>query len=367
MAVPLLDVPAQNGPLESELQAAFLRVLQSGHYILGPEVQTFEEEMATDCGVPYAIGVSSGTDALLLALMSIGIGPGDEVLCPSFTFFATAGSIARTGATPVFVDSIEDTFNIDVADAATKITPRTRAIIPVHLFGGAADMDAVNALANTHSLRVIEDAAQAQGARLQGKPVGSLGDCATFSFYPTKNLGALGDAGMFVTSHDDLAQRARLLRNHGAKPKYHHEAVGGNFRLDELQAAFLRVKRTQLKGWIDRRITNAAQYRKQLENVPGLILPQEAVGHTWNQFTIRLENRGCRDALASRLREAGIGHEIYYPEALHVQPCFATHKPAPCPVAEQLSGQVLSLPIYPELHPTQIEEVCSQIESFAHA
>jgi len=367
MAVPLLDVPAQNGPLESELQAAFLRVLQSGRYILGPEVQAFEEEMATDCGVPHAIGVSSGTDALLLALMSIGIGPGDEVLCPSFTFFATAGSIARTGATPVFVDSREDTFNIDVADAATKITPRTRAIIPVHLFGGTADMDAVNALAKTHSLKVIEDAAQALGARLQGKPVGSLGDCATFSFYPTKNLGGLGDAGMFVTAHDDIAQRARLLRNHGAKPKYHHEAIGGNFRLDELQAAFLRVKRTQLKGWIDRRITNAAQYRKQLENVPGLILPQEAVGHTWNQFTIRLENRGRRDALASRLREAGIGHEIYYPEALHVQPCFATHKPAPCPVAEQLSGQVLSLPIYPELYPTQIEEVCSQIESFARA
>ena len=329
MAVPLLDVPAQNGPLESELQAAFLRVLKSGRYILGPEVQAFEEEVATDCGVPHAIGVSSGTDALLLALMSIGIGPGDEVLCPSFTFFATAGSIARTGATPVFVDSTEDTFNIDVADAATKITPRTRAIIPVHLFGGTADMDAVNALANTHSLKVIEDAAQAQGARLQGKPVGSLGDCATFSFYPTKNLGALGDAGMFVTAHDDLAQRARLLRNHGAKPKYHHEAVGGNFRLDEMQAAFLRVKRTQLKGWIDRRITNAAQYRKQLENVPDLILPQEDVGHTWNQFTIRLENRGCRDALASRLREAGIGHEIYYPEALHVQPCLPRISPPP--------------------------------------
>ena len=367
MAVPLLDVPAQNGPLESELQAAFLRVLQSGRYILGPEVHAFEEEMAADCGVPYAIGVSSGTDALLLALMSLDIGPGDEVLCPSFTFFATAGSIARTGATPVFVDSREDTFNIDVADAATKITSRTRAIIPVHLFGGTADMDAVNALANTHSLKVIEDAAQAQGARLQGKPVGSLGDCATFSFYPTKNLGALGDAGMFVTAHDDLAQRARLLRNHGAKPKYHHEAVGGNFRLDELQAAFLRVKRTQLKSWVDRRAVNAAQYRKQLESVPGLTLPQEAVGHTWNQFTIRLENRESRDVLASRLREAGIGHEIYYPEALHVQPCFATHKPAPCPVAEQLSGQVLSLPIYPELHPAQIEEVCSQIESFTRA
>jgi dTDP-4-amino-4,6-dideoxygalactose transaminase len=367
MAVPLLDVAAQNGPLEPELQAAFLRVLKSGRYILGPEVHAFEEEMAADCGVPHAIGVSSGTDALLLALMSLGIGPGDEVLCPSFTFFATAGSIARTGATPVFVDSREETFNIDVADAATKITPRTRAIIPVHLFGCAADMDAVNALAKSHALKVIEDAAQSQGARWQDKPVGSFSDCATFSFYPTKNLGALGDAGMFVTAHDDLAQRARLLRNHGAEPKYHHEAIGGNFRLDELQAAFLRVKRTQLKGWIDRRAANAAQYRKQLENVPGLILPQEADGHTWNQFTLRLENQKRRDAIAARLREAGIGHEIYYPEALHVQPCFAAHNPSPCPVAAQLSDQVLSLPIYPELHPAQIEEVCSQIESFARA
>ncbi len=364
MAVPLLDVPAQNGPLEAELQAAFLRVLQSGRYILGPEVHAFEAEIAADCKVAHGIGVSSGTDALLLALLSLDIGPGDEVLCPAFTFFATAGSIARTGARPVFVDSHKDIFNMDAADAAAKITPCTKAIIPVHLFGGAADMEAICELAQTHSLKVIEDAAQSQGSQWQNRPVGNWGDFATFSFYPTKNLGALGDAGMLVTPHDSLAQRARLLRNHGAKPKYHHEAIGGNFRLDELQAALLRVKRTHLPQWITQRTANARHYRDRLEGLAGLVLPLDTAGHTWNQYTIRLETRALRNALALKLREADIGHEIYYPEALHTQPCFAPYTPAPCPVAEQLAGQVLSLPIYPELNTAQIDQACDRIHSF---
>ena len=364
MAVPLLDVVAQNRALESELQDAFKRVLRSGHYILGEEVQLFEKEMAKRCGVAHGIGTSSGTDALLLALLSLGIGPGDEVLCPSFTFFATAGSIARAGATPVFVDSHADTFNLNLEAAGDIVTAQTKAIIPVHLFGQAADMGAVSALAEEHGLKIIEDAAQAQGARCGDKPVGGLGDFGALSFYPTKNLGALGDAGMLVTDDGELAERARVLRNHGAKASYQHEAIGGNFRLDELQAALLRVKLPKLGEWIALRTANAALYQGILASTPGIILPKSTVNHTWHQFTIRMANRERRDGLASHLSEAGIGHGIYYPKALHQQPCFAHLPLAKCPVAEQLAAEVISLPVYPEMTEEQVSEVAEKIRTF---
>jgi dTDP-4-amino-4,6-dideoxygalactose transaminase len=285
-------------------------------------------------------------------------------LCPSFTFFATAGCIARTGATPVFVDSHVDTFNLNAEDAAAKVTDCTKAILPVHLFGQAADMTAIGQLAQTHSLHIIEDAAQAQGATWEGIPVGGMGDFGAFSFYPTKNLGALGDAGLLTTSNDALAERARVLRNHGMQPKYHHAHVGGNFRLDELQAALLRVKQTQLDEWIALRTGNAAQYQSLLAGTPDLILPAAAPGHSWNQFTVRLPNRERRDALAAHLRAAEIGNEIYYPDPLHQQPCFAHLPSANCLVAEQLADQVLSLPVSPEMTEAQVTEVAQSVIAF---
>ena len=249
MNVNLLDLKAQNGALEPELNEAFLRVLRSGHFILGPEVDRFERALAEFTGAKHALGVSSGTDAILVALMAHGIGPGDEVLCPSFTFFATAGCVARVGATPVFVDSCPVCFNLDVRDAARRITPRTKAIIPVHLFGQPAEMDGVLDLARRHGLRVIEDAAQAMGATYRGRQVGTLGDFGTISFFPTKNLGALGDAGALLTNDTALFERAKILRMHGMDPKYVHQVVGGNFRLDALQAAMLSVKLPRFDGY----------------------------------------------------------------------------------------------------------------------
>jgi len=242
MPVPLLDVNAQNHPLEAELTEAFLRVFRSGQFIMGPEVEAFERDLEALTGARHALGVSSGTDAILLALMALGIGPGDEVLVPTFTFFATAGCVARVGATPVFVDACPVCFNLDLEDAARKVTPRTKAIIPVHLFGQCADMDGVLALARAHGLKVVEDGAQAIGATYKGRGAGTMGDAGTFSFFPSKNLGGFGDGGAFVCNDDALAEHARVLRVHGAKPKYYHHFVGANFRLDPLQAAMLRVK-----------------------------------------------------------------------------------------------------------------------------
>lgn len=262
--VPLFQLHKQHSALESELQQAFQRVLTSGHFILGQEVADFEKACAAYLGVPFALGVSSGTDALLLALMACGIGPGDEVLVPSFTFFATAGCVTRVGATPVFVDSCPVCCNISPSDFAAKITDKTRAVIPVHLYGQAACMDVILGLANIHGLRVIEDAAQAIGARYQGKLVGTLGDFGAYSFFPTKNLGALGDAGLLVCNDPMLAERARILRVHGMEPKYHHAQIGGNFRIDALQAAFLQVKLPYLEGWSEARRRNAEYYLKHL-------------------------------------------------------------------------------------------------------
>lgn len=388
--VNLLDLKAQNGAVEPELQEAFLRVLRSGHFILGPEVDRFERALAEFTGAKYALGLSSGTDAILLALMALGIGPGDEVLCPSFTFFATAGCVARIGAKPVFVDSCPVCFNLDLRDAARRITPRTKAIIPVHLFGQAAEMDGVLELARQHGLRVIEDAAQAMGAGYRGKQVGTLGNFGTVSFFPTKNLGALGDAGALLTNDAALFERAKILRVHGMEPKYYHQVVGGNFRLDALQAAFLSVKLPHFNGYTAGRRRNAALYTERLRQLPGVelaraekcgcgmpatveekarvILPA-AYPHNepiWNQYTLRIIGAGQRDAFRAHLTARGVGSEIYYPLPLHEQACFANlgHRPADFPWAHRLAGEVVSLPIYPEMPAEQIEQVCAVIAEF---
>ncbi|MGJ8672979.1 DegT/DnrJ/EryC1/StrS family aminotransferase [Rubritalea sp.] len=393
MPVPLLDVNAQNLPLQDELRATFDRVLQSGRFIMGEEMEAFEREVAEMVGVKHAISVSSGTDAILLALMALGIGEGDEVLCPSFTFFATAGCIARTGATPVFVDSCPVCFNIDLTDAAKKLTAKTKAIMPVHLFGQAADMDAVMSFASGNALKVIEDGAQAIGAKYKGKGVGSIGDFGAYSFFPSKNLGGFGDAGMLVTNDDALAEMALMLRNHGMNPKYYHKYLGGNFRCDALQAALLRVKLREYDSYTEKRQANAKYYVEKLSLLDGvtqaqqqdcgciesqnfrhqaagikLVLPvaYEHNEHIWNQFTIRVLG-GQRDSLRAHLTENGIGCDTYYPVPLHQQECFSDLPKTGLPVCEQLALEVISIPIYPELTLDQKNEVIEAIASFLKA
>ena len=367
--VPLLDLNQQNQPLAAELKDTFARVLDSSQFILGPEVTEFERQVAAGVGATHAIGVSSGTDALLLSLMALDIGPGDEVLCPSFTFFATAGSVSRTGATPVFVDSLDDDFNLDLSDAARRVTDKTKAIIPVHLFGQAADMDAVQRLASAHDLMVLEDAAQSMGTQFGEKKAGTMGDLCAFSFFPSKNLGGFGDGGMITTNDDALAERVRILRVHGGAPKYYHKAIGGNFRLDPLQAALLRAKLGHLPVYIAKRRTNAATYLVRLaESAPvregRLLLPSEMPGrtHTWNQFTLRVTN-GKRDALMEHLAANQIGSAIYYPVPLHRQECFSNLAgvEARLPICEKMADEVLSIPIYPELSTEQIDHVINTI------
>ncbi|MBX3746989.1 MAG: DegT/DnrJ/EryC1/StrS family aminotransferase [Verrucomicrobiae bacterium] len=393
MPVPLLDLKGQNLALEGELRAAFDRVLRSGQFIMGPELEAFEADLAARLEVRHALGVSSGTDAILLALMALGIGPGDEVLVPSFTFFATAGCVARLGATPVFVDVCPVCFNLDVADAVRRRTARCKAVIPVHLFGQSADMDPILAWARREGLRVIEDAAQALGARYRGRPVGGLGDFGTFSFFPSKNLGGFGDAGLLVTQDDALADRARLLRVHGGRPKYHHQVVGANFRMDPLQAALLAVKLPHAGSYNAARSAHAGEYTRRLAALPGvrvaeparcgcqepvagggtgdgarLILPV-AYPHNdsiWNQYTLRVPGPGRREALRDHLAGRGIGTEIYYPIPLHAQACFrpATGVPPELPVSERLAGEVLSVPVYPELTAEQRDEVVAGVATF---
>lgn len=366
--VPLLDVNAQNHPIETELTDAFQRVLKHGMFILGKEVDQFEADVRSFLGVKHAIAVSSGTDALLLALMALDLQPGDEVLCPAFTFFATGGCVARTGAIPVFVDVTTDDFNIDLADAEKKLTPRTKAIMPVHLFGQSADMDALTAFAAKHQLRMIEDAAQSFGATFKGQQSGTFGDFGAYSFFPSKNLGGLGDAGLLVTNDDKLGDYARILRVHGMAPKYYHHHVGANFRIDALQAAFLSVKLRHYASYTERRQANAAFYLARFANLPGIALPkaQPERGHIWNQFTLRVLD-GKRDGLLQHLRDLKIGAEVYYPLSLDQQACFASlpeHARTGCDVSHQLAAEVLSIPIYPELSEAQREEVALAIEGF---
>ncbi|HQU09535.1 MAG TPA: DegT/DnrJ/EryC1/StrS family aminotransferase [Opitutales bacterium] len=390
--VPLLDVGAQNGPISNALRSAFERVLTSSHFILGQEVERFERSMSDYIDAPHTLGVSSGTDAILLALMTLGIGPGDEVLCPTFTFFATAGCVSRLGATPVFVDICPGCFNIDIEDAKAKITSRTKAIIPVHLFGQCADMDGIMALAKAHNLYVIEDAAQAIGARYKGQSAGTIGDFGTFSFFPSKNLGALGDAGMLVIKDPELAEKARVMHVHGSKPKYIHHYVGGNFRLDALQAAFLDVKLKHLDGYETKRSANAAYYRQAFEGLSGVASPQSdncqqaaqieaAIGKEskmilpsihpsnhmiWNQFTLRIVPDGARDALKAYLNEHNIGCEIYYPKCLHEQTCFqgASQGGDTIKQATKMASQCLSIPIYAELEQSQLDWVADRVAKF---
>jgi dTDP-4-amino-4,6-dideoxygalactose transaminase len=379
MPVPLLDVNAQNLPLEQELTAVFSRVLRSGRFILGEEVDAFEAECAAFIGAAHAVSMSSGTDALLAALMALGIGPGDEVLCPAFTFFATAGSIARTGAVPVFCDVRPDTFNLDLADAAARVTPRTKAIMPVHLFGQAVEMNELLEFAAKHQLQVVEDAAQAIGATYHGRGGGTLGAMGCFSFFPSKNLGGFGDGGLVTTEDGEQAEQLRRIRNHGMHPRYYHATVGANFRMDAIQCALLRVKLRHLGAYAAGRAANAEYYIKEIAKLPGvneaagrLILPTvlPGHGHVWNQFTLRVPGAGNRDALKNHLTSRGIGCEIYYPVALHQQECFSqlpAHAIRACPVAERLTGEVLSIPVYPEMSAAQRAEVVGAIGDWLNA
>lgn len=370
-SVPLLDLTRNDPDLEHELRQAFDRVLRSGQYILGPEVEAFEREIAAYCGTRFAVGVSSGTDALLVALMALGIGSGDEVLCPTYTFFATAGSIHRLGAKPVFVDCDPLNFNSQAEHFAPHITSRTKAIIAVHLFGLCCNMDPIRELCERHGLALVEDAAQALGAKDRERQAGTIGTLGCFSFFPSKNLGCLGDGGMIVTNDPVLAEKCKLLRGHGAKPKYYHKIVGGNFRLDALQAAFLRVKLPYLSTWTERRRENASRYQALFSRYgiahDDVILPSypETHWHIFNQFVIRVKGNGRRDALKQYLDANRIGTEIYYPVPMHKQECFRMHHPGiPLPNAELAARETLALPIFPGLQPEEQEHVVRSIASF---
>jgi dTDP-4-amino-4,6-dideoxygalactose transaminase len=358
-AIPLLDLKAQYASIRAEVREAMDRVMESQQFILGPEVEALERDVAEYCGCRHAIGVSSGTDALLAVLMALEVRPGDEVITSAYSFLATAGTIARLGAIPVFVDIDRETFNIDPAGIESRITSRTRALLPVHLFGQMSDMEQVLRVASRHKLPVIEDAAQAIGAEVGGKRAGGIGDAGCFSFYPTKNLGGAGDGGMITTNNPELAERLRMLRDHGFKKRYHAEILGGNFRLDAIQAAVLRVKLRYLDRWTKARQRNAAEYRKCLP--PEIVLPAEkSESHVYHQFVIR---HSRRDALIEHLREQKIGCEVYYPVPLHLQKCFEDlrHRPGDFPISEQAARETLALPIYPELTPEMIQRIAQAI------
>jgi len=376
LPVPLLDLRAQYASIREEVGEAIDRVLASQYFILGPEVEALEHEVAEYSQCQFGVGVSSGTDALLVALMAIDVKPGDEVMTTPYTFFATVGSIARLGARPVFVDIDPITYNIGPEGLETAITPRTRAIIPVHLYGQMADMDPIMEVAARHGLMVIEDAAQAIGAEYHERRAGSIGHLGCFSFFPSKNLGGFGDGGMVTSNDAELADRVRLLRSHGARPKYYHKVVGGNFRLDAIQAAVLRVKLGHLDGWTQGRQRNADTYRRLFseaglavgsldEGQVGVVLPTD-VGygrHIYNQFVIRTRRR---DALRAHLTDLEIGTAIYYPVPLHLQECFADLgcTEGDFPVSEAAAAQTLALPIYPELTEEMLGRVVEAVGEF---
>jgi dTDP-4-amino-4,6-dideoxygalactose transaminase len=358
-----LDLQRENGPLHHQILARLDAVARSGGFVLGPECERLEAELANLCGVKHGVACASGSDALLLALMALDIQPGDEVIVPSFTFFATASAVSRLGAVSVFVDIDPVTFNLDPLRISAAVTARTRAIIPVHLYGQSADMASINRIARQHSLAVIEDAAQAIGAQWAGGPVCSWGTIGCLSFYPTKNLGAWGDAGLMLTSDDQLAERLRLLRVHGMKPRYIHREIGINSRLDGLQAAVLNVKLSQLAGWTEARRANAARYTRMFNAVhmrDHITIPVAAAEthHVWNQFTIRVQH-GLRDALRQYLRAQGVGSEVYYPIPLHRQSCYQQlgYAEGSLPQTEQAAREVLSLPIFPQLTEEELETV----------
>ena len=371
MKVPLLDLQAQYLPLRDEILAAITRVCDSQRFIMGPEVNALEAELSQLLAVRHTIALSSGTDALLVALMALGIKAGDEVVTTTYSFFATAGAIVRVGAKPVLVDIDLATFNIDPEGVRAAVTPRTKAILPVHLFGLAADLDPIVAIAAEAGVPVVEDAAQAIGATYRTRSAGGIGACGCFSFFPSKNLGAFGDAGLLATDDEDLAQRARLIRTHGMEPKYYHHVVGGNFRMDALQAAVLRVKVPHLAAWTDARRRNAERYValfREAKLTDHIALPVEPPGrhHIFNQFVIRTARR---DDLRRHLGDRGIGTEIYYPIPFHQQECLANlgHRYGDFPRAERAAAESLALPIYPELTAAQQEAVVGAIAEFATA
>jgi dTDP-4-amino-4,6-dideoxygalactose transaminase len=368
--VPMLDLKAQHEKIGAEVEAAVKRVLESQQFILGPEVRALEGEIAAYCESSHAIGCASGSDALLLALMACGVGQGDEVITSPFTFFATAGSVARLGATPVFVDIEPSSFNLYEDRIESLITDRTRAIMPIHLFGRCADMDKINEIARGRGISVIEDAAQAIGAEYRGRRAGSLGLIGAFSFYPSKNLGGAGDGGMLTTNDVAMAERLRSLRAHGAKNKYFHEEVGINSRLDSLQAAILRVKLRYLDEWAEARRENARRYKELfmqtglLEN--GLVVLPEShpdLFHVYNQYVLRAQDR---DRLKQFLKDEGIGTEVYYPLSLHLQDCFKYlgYKNGDFPESERASNEALAIPIYPELEEEAQRYVVERIAAF---
>ena len=362
--VPLLDLGRVHRTIATELKQDFERVLASGQFILGPEHDAFERELAEACGIRYAVGLSSGTSAITLAVQALGIGAGDEVILPAFTYHATASAVAQAGARPVFADVEPVRFGLDPSSVEGRIGPRTRAILPVHLYGLACDLDGIATLADRHGLAVLEDAAQAIGAARNGAAPGKKSAGATLSFFPTKNLGALGDAGAFVTEREDLAAQVRLLRAQGDAGNYRHTEIGTNARLDSLQAAFLRTKLRHLPEWVDARRAAAATYRASLADVP-VKLPAEPPDsrHTYHQFTIRTRDR---DNMQAFLKERGIATRIYYPIPLHQQPCFAElkHAAGDFPVAETLAREVLSLPIFPGITEEEIARVTDVVREF---
>jgi dTDP-4-amino-4,6-dideoxygalactose transaminase len=364
-SVPQLDLAAQYAAVGSEIRMEIERVLSSQQFVLGREGAALEQEIATLCGVSHGVGVASGTDALMLALRACGVKAGDEVLLPPFTFVATGSAVSALGAKPVFADIRPETYNLDAAELERRVTPRTRAIAVVHLYGLAADMDPILAFAKSRKLPVIEDNAQAIGASYKGRRTGSFGDAACLSFYPTKNLGAYGDAGMVVSNSAELAARIRTLRNHGQTEKYQSNEPGWNSRLDEIQAAILRVKLRHLSDWQRARRSNAAEYTRLLQQIPGVMPPLEPEGfeHVYHQYTIRTEQRAT---LQQHLATRKIGSTIYYPHALHLQPLYSSlgYKAGDFPHAERAAQEVLSLPMYPELRKDQIARVVETIAEF---
>lgn len=368
--IPVLDLTRQYRAIKEEIDQAIQRVVESGRFILGPEVETFEQEIAAYLGAKHAIGVASGTDALYLALKALGVGPGYGVLVPSFTFFATAGVVVNVGATPIFADIDPETYNISTEDvkrilSGSRVT--IKAIIPVHLYGQPADMDEIMTLAEDYDLYVIEDAAQAIGAEYRGRKVGTIGHIGCFSFFPTKNLGAYGDGGLVVTNDAELAEKVRMLRMHGSKPKYYHHMVGTNSRLDALQAAILRAKLPHLEEWTAARRRIADRYDELLADIPGIERPYRAPdrSHIFHQYTIRVLD-GKRDTLQRFLREKGVETQVYYPLPLHLQPCFRDlgYKEGDFPESERASREVLSLPLFPELTEEEQNYVVEAIRSF---
>jgi dTDP-4-amino-4,6-dideoxygalactose transaminase len=371
--VPLCDILGQYKSLQAQIDVAVQRVLGSGQVILGPEVAAFEREFADYCRARHGIGCADGTTALLLALTALELGPGDEVIVPPFTFFATVGSVLRCGATPVFADIDPLTFNLDPDAVAEKVTPRTRAILPVHLFGQCADIGALRTIAEQHGLYIIEDAAQSFGAEYQGRRCGTLGDVACFSFYPSKNIGTMGDAGLVTTDNDDLAKKLFALRNHGSEVKYFHKYVGWNARIDAIHAAILRVKLPYVSDWLNCRRLAAKRYDALIESsgLNGFILRPVttiACDHTFNQYVIRVP-AAHRDALVNWLKSRGIGCEIYYPLSLHQQECLKPlgYRVGDFPVSEEAARTVLALPMFPEITEAQQQLVVDAIEAYCQA